>query len=400
MALPKEKLAARPKKSEALAPMIILHIIVNLSAGGAELMLKRLVLSHQDNPDYVHHVVSLRGLSTVGPQLQQIGVRVEALGWESPLGFWSAYQRLKQKICALKPDIVQTWMYHSDLVGGLAARTSGHRRILWGVRIADIGVEMGVSRATGWIRRACARLSRSVPARIVYVAESARKVHERLGYDPSKSIVIPNGYTLPPGAPNAAAAALRAGLALPADTILIGSAGRFNAQKDHRGFVAAAKRVADSDPRARFVMMGRGVDRDNAELTAWVAATGHEDRFHLLGERRDIADWLAALDIFCLHSIGEGFPNVVAEAMGAGVPCVVTDVGDAALIVEDEGLVVPPSDPEGLAKAICSLAALEPNARARLGEKGRDSIAARFSMDVIRRRYEQLYRDLVDDLDS
>lgn len=371
--------------------MRILHIIIDLTPGGAELMLKRLIASHREDLKYRHIVLSLRSLGSVGPELQAMGVEVQVLGLDGPVRLVTAMPRLVRRIRRIDPDIVQNWMYHADFLGGLAARAAGKRHVLWNVRIAEIGPEMGVSRATSLIRRACAAVSRHVPERIVYVAHSARRVHERLGYDPSKSVVIPNGYELPR---KPAHGRLRGELGLDPDIPLIGSAGRFNAQKDHRGFITAAGEVARTS-NAHFVMMGRGLTWDNEELTTWVNGTGFAHRFHLLGQRDDIADCLPDLDIFCLHSIGEGFPNVVAEAMSVALPCVVTDVGDAALLVDDTGFVVPPSDPPALAAALSRMIAIDAEERRRLGARARRRIEENFSMEAIRARYEQLYQGLL-----
>jgi glycosyltransferase involved in cell wall biosynthesis len=373
--------------------MLILHIMPDLNPGGAELMMKRLIESHLGDPRFDHRVISLRELRPLGASLQALGVEVEALGLDSMRHLPGTVWRISRRIRAARPDIVQTWMYHSDLLGGLAARMAGCRRILWGVRIADIGAEMGVPRLTRWIRSACAALSSRIPSRIVYVAESARRVHERLGYDPAKSIVIPNGYFVPAPA-DRGAAAIRRELGLDSSDLLIGSAGRFSVQKDFGAFVRACAAVAGEVPQAHFVIAGRGIDESNAELAGWIGASGHKERFHLLGHRQDMADILAGLDLFCLHSLQEGFPNVVAEAMAAGTPCVVTDVGDAALLVDDTGLVVPPADPEALAQALLAMLAKPDAERRDMGARARSRIVEHFSMEAIKARYEQLYEAL------
>ena len=375
--------------------MLILHIMPDLNPGGAELMMKRLIEAHLGDPRYQHRVISLREPRDIGPALQAQGVSVEALGLTSMRRLPGTLWRLARLIRAARPDIVQTWMYHADLFGGLAARAMGCRRILWGVRIADIGAEMGVPRLTRWIRNACARLSSRVPSKIIYVAESARRVHERLGYDPSKSIVITNGYRMPAPAPaDRGSSAIRRELGLGSSELLVGSAGRFSVQKDFGAFVRACARVAERLPLARFLIAGRGVDAANAELAGWIEESGHADRFHLLGHRTDMAECLAGLDVFCLHSLQEGFPNVVAEAMAVGIPCVVTDVGDAAALVDDTGIVVPPAEPEPLAAALLTMLGKPAGEREALGARARARIAEHFSMDAIRARYEQLYDQL------
>lgn len=372
--------------------MRILHIIIDLTSGGAELMLKRLVAAQANDPAYEHQVISLRSHATVGPMIQAAGIPVDALGMRSGRDMPRVLSRLVREIRARRPDIVQTWMYHSDLLGGLAARIAGVRHVIWGVRIADISPKMGISGATALVRGACARLSRRLPERIVYVAHSARRVHEKLGYDAAKGVVIPNGYDLPDPA---AADRLRAELGLGADALIVGSAGRFSAQKDPRSFVAAASQLAPRHGKMHFVMIGRNYTAENAELAGWIDAGGHDERFHLMGERHDLAACLAGMDIFCLHSIGEGFPNVVAEAMSVGTPCVVTDVGDAAFLVDETGSVVPPSQPDALAAAIEAMAALEPERRRELGAAARERVASHFSIEAISRQYASLYDSLL-----
>ena len=375
--------------------MLVLHIITDLSTGGAELMLERLVVHQSREGRYRHKVISLRGLGQVGPRLQAAGIEVEAMGMTGPLGLLTGFRRLVARIRGIEPDLVQTWMYHADLIGGLAARMAGRRRILWGVRVMDIMPAMGVSRSTLLARRICARLSGTVPQRILYVAESARKVHEGLGYDPTKSAVVPNGYSIPSlDSVAAARARMRSELGLADDAVLIGSAGRFSPQKGYRGFVAAAKEIAARFPQARFLILGREVTWENDELAGWVREAGLADRFHLVGEQRNVLDWLAALDVFALFSIGEGFPNVVAESMSVRVPCIVTDVGDAALLVSDTGIVIESGDLNGLTAGLERLVSAGEAERTRLGEAGRGRVEATYSLSVVAERYAKLYDEM------
>lgn len=376
--------------------MLIVHVIVDLTVGGAELMLLRLVEAHAGSQDFRHLVISLRSKGEVGRRLEALGVEVEALGMNSPLQGPAVLWRLRQRIRVLRPDIVQTWMDHANLIGGLAARWAGYRNIIWGIRMANLKAGLGVSLLTSGVRRAAALLSSRLPARIVYVAEAARQAYQKLGYDPRRAILIPNGYALPPEvAPDLDRGLLRRRLAGQAEALLIGSAGRFNAQKDHRTFVLACGLLARQVPEARFLLAGQDIDSSNRRLLEWIEEAGLADRVHLLGQLRDMADFFSALDVYCLHSVGEAFPNVVAEAMAAGVPCVVTDVGDAALLVSDTGLVVPAADPQALADALRSLLAESPRTRAERGRRARARIAEHFSIDAIKSRYERLYEEVM-----
>ena len=375
--------------------MIVLHITTGLETGGAELVLERIIMQQRRDGRFQHRVISLRTLGTVGPRLQAAGIPVEAIGMLGPIGLAWGFVRLIRRIAQIRPDVVTTWMYHADLVGGVAAWLAGSRRILWSIRISDISPALGVSRSQMWARRLSVPLSRIVPRKIHYVAESARQVHEALGYDPAKSVVVPNGYAVPPPAEAAAARSrVRAELGLGDGGILIGSAGRFSPQKGYRGFVAAAAAVARRFPQTRFLMFGRGVSWENEELAGWIRDTGLADRFHVLGERRDVLDQLAALDIFALFSLGEGFPNIVAEAMSVGTPCVVTDVGDAALLVADTGIVIKPRDVGGLTTSLERLIAAGEAERRRLGEAGRRRVETAFSLSATVESYAKLFEEV------
>jgi hypothetical protein len=160
--------------------VIILHIISGLGVGGAELMLKRLVLAQHGNTGYRHRVISLSSIGPVGQQLQELGIDVMAPGMRTPLHAPRTLLRLVRQIKAIRPTVVQTWMYHADLLGGLAARIAGSRNIVWGIRTTDVAA--GGSRATALVRKACAMLSSSVPRTIVCAAEASRRTYAGLGY--------------------------------------------------------------------------------------------------------------------------------------------------------------------------------------------------------------------------
>jgi glycosyltransferase involved in cell wall biosynthesis len=375
--------------------MRILHIIVGLNVGGAELMLKRLVESTSDTSTYRHTVVSLTELGVIGAQLRTAGIETHALGMMSAAGLPWTLVRLTRLIRRLGPDIVQTWMYHADLLGGLAARLAGKRNVIWGIRTTN--VEAGGSAATTVVMRICARLSRWVPRTIVCAAEASRRVHEKAGYDGSRMAVVSNGFDLSRlVATRDQRKALRAACGLQPDELVIGMLGRFNPAKDQGNFVKAAGRIARTRPEVRFLLVGRGLDPSNAELNGWIEETGFASRFVLLGERSDVAVCLSAMDVFCLSSRTEGFPNVVGEAMAMGVPCVVTDVGDAAMLVADTGYVVPKEDPAALAAGLEKMVELDPERRAALGEKAKRRITDGFTIESARQRFESIYKSLTE----
>ena len=158
----------------------------------------------------------------------------------------------------------------------------------------------------------------------------------------------------------------------------------------------AAAILMASHPSAHVVLCGRGVERGNGDFVALAPELIDEPRLHLLGLRSDIPRIDAALDIAVLSSVGgEAFPLAIGEAMASGVPCVVTDVGDAAVLVGDTGTVVPSSDPQRLATAIGDLLDRPLDVRRGLGAAARARVVANYELDHIVGRYEELYRELV-----
>jgi glycosyltransferase involved in cell wall biosynthesis len=152
--------------------------------------------------------------------------------------------------------------------------------------------------------------------------------------------------------------------------------------------------VAKQYINAFFLLIGPGMDTGNKLLADFISATEYSHRFVLLGERSDVPVCLAAMDIFCLSSRTEGFPNVVGEAMAMGLPCVVTDVGDAALLVAETGVVVPKEDSPALAQGISYLLTMTPEDRIQLGQTAKVRIQAMFSMKRTRERFELIYKDI------
>lgn len=369
----------------------ILHVITGLAVGGAEMALYRLILASRDS-EYTHTVIALTPEGGMRPRFVESGIKVIVLDVRhAPL---SQIWRLYRLVRALRPDIVQTWLYHADFLGGLAARLAGIRNVIWGLRTTD--VDGGCARATSLVRQLCASLSSRVPHTIVCVAEAARRSHSLIGYDAARMVVVGNGYDLSVlRASQAERNRLRAQCGFGADDIVLGTLGRFNLDKDHANFVEAAGRLARQHDRLRFLMVGKDLDAGNAELRRWIDDTGYADRFVLLGERADAPVCLSAMDIFCLSSRTEAFPNAVGEAMAMGLPCVATDVGDVAVLMADTGVLVPKANPDALAQGVAQLLALGPEYRKHMGDRARERIRATYTMTCVRQQFERIYSNVM-----
>ena len=376
--------------------MKILHIITGLNDGGAEAVLYRLCSRDELNQ---HYVACLSGTGKYSSMLEALGVLVTTLnmspGRPSPLAFIRLVRLLRRE----KPDIVQTWMYHGDLFGGLAARLAGIRSVVWGIH--NTTLEPGKSKKTTiWIAKLLAKLSWWVPARILVCAQRAMDVHEALGYSRNKMRFIPNGYDLVDFQPGLdPQGEMKASLVPDQSIPLSGTVGRFDPQKDHANLLDALVILRNRGVQFQFVLVGTGLDPSNPEIMEWIAQHGLDDYVQLLGQRDDIPSIMNALDLHVLPSAyGEAFPNVVAEAMACGTPCVVTDVGDAAYIVGETGWVVPPRDANALAGAI-GAALEEVNDVDKSNERSRHArsrIEEHFSIERMVAAYTESWRSVVE----
>ncbi len=372
----------------------VVHVIAGLETGGAEMVLYRLLAQlSTTGSDAV--VVNLQSGGPVAAQIEDLGIPV------IPLGMWrgvpdpSLVLQLARLLRRERPHVVQTWMYHSDLIGGLAARAAGSPAVAWGLHHSNLSPAF-IKRSTLLTARTCARLSRRLPTAIVCCAESTMRLHAAIGYAAERMLVIPNGFDIDLFRPDPAAReAVRREIRLPPEAKLLGLVARFHAQKDHRTFLRAAALLRQERDDLHFLLCGGDVTWDNARLVAWIDEAGIRDRCHLLGQRTDVPAIQASLDLACLSSQGgEALPLAIGEAMAAGVPCVVTDVGDSALVVGETGRVVPPGDPAALAAACRAVLDLGDAEREALGRRARRRIAERYSLRESAGRYEALYECL------
>jgi len=364
----------------------IVHIITGLNNGGAEAVLYRLVTHNFANQ---HTVISLMGMGKYGPMLREQGIKVVCLNMSRGSLTISGVIKLWCVLRNLKPDVVQTWMYHADLVGGVVARLAGIKSVFWNVRHTNLVLGES-SWATILVAKYCARLSSFVPRKIIFCAEKAVQVHSNLGYKKEKVVVIGNGYRLDLFMPS-----LEAGLRVKDELGLevapvLGMVGRFDALKDHENLLDALGALKRKGIDFKCLLVGSDINYENRQITAWIERNNLAENVLLLGQRSDIPAVMNALDLHVLSSRSEAFPNVVAEAMACGTPCVTTDVGDASLIVGDTGWVVPAQDSQLLANAIEAALAERKNKPIEWGYRRfscRERIKDNFSLDVMVEKY-------------
>ena len=374
-----------------MSSLRIVHLISGLGTGGAEMMLLKLLSRTRLDAT----VVSMTGTGTLGERVRDSGAALHTLdmasGVPDPRGIWRLAALLREE----RPHVIQTWMYHADLLGGIVGSWMHGVPVVWNIRQSDLGPG-SVKRSTRWTAVLAGRLSRRLPDRIVCCSRTALKVHADLGYAADRITLIPNGFDLDAFHPDSAArAAVRRELQIPPEAPVVGLVARFDPQKDHRNFLEAAALLHRTRPDTHFVLCGPGVNWLNAQLVTWLRSSDvPEARLRLLGDRRDVARITAAVDVATSASYGEGFPNAIGEAMACGIPAVVTDAGDSADLVAACGVVVPSRDPSALAEAWRRVLEMERETRVGWGIAARDRIAEHFSLDSIASRYDALHEEV------
>ncbi|HYO77571.1 MAG TPA: glycosyltransferase [Thermoanaerobaculia bacterium] len=375
-------------------PVRITHVINSLGVGGAEILLYRLLRTLPSH-EFQSQVISLIGTGEFTAKIEELGVPVHNIGMSSALPNPRKFGRVARAVRAFRPDVVHTWMYHANLIGGAAAKLTRRGSILWSLHASDLD-RSALKPATFAVIKACQYVSRIIPSSIVATAQSAAQLHARLGYPEEKIVWIANGSDIDQFKRDTEAREqVRRELSISPDAFVIGQFGRFNPQKDHENFVRAAGLLGERAPHARFLLCGLGVDWENTELVSWIDRHAARERFHLLGSRNDMPRLAASLDVASLSSSwGETTPLVISESMACEVPAVVTDIGDSAHLVGETGRVVPPKDPQALADAWHALAQLPAEELRALGRAARARVAENFNLTKMTARYAQLYTEL------
>lgn len=361
------------------------------------MMLYRLIKG-TDREKFQPSVISLTGDGTVSNLIRGLHIAVRSVNMQPGVPDLGAMFRVRDLLKSLEPDIIQTWMYHADLVGGVSAKLAGLGPVVWGMHHSSLSHE-GLKSTTRWVARASALLSGHVPERIVCCSEATKVAHAKFGYARNKMEVITNGFDVrdyPEGEERAKdRAAVREELGIKGDDIVFGTVGRYHPVKDIPGMLAAFGEACKGTS-ARLVLIGHGLTNANQELTSQIEGAGLKDQLILLGERDDVPRLLAGLDVFINSSYSEAFSNAIGEAMLSSLPCVVTSVGDSAWMVGDSGRTVPAANSQELATALSSLYSMRQADRERMGALARKRAVAEFSIESSVNRYQELYARVID----
>ena len=370
--------------------MNIVHILDNLDRGGAQTMLRSLVAGLSAR-HHQQHIICLSGKlnEQVVTAMRRAGASVEVIGRPRLYaleGFWHIVRELRRR----QPDLVHTELPWGDLIGRTAARLAGVRPIVSTVTARYIDkprLQLVLDRLTApWADRVAFQSAEIVPFSMKYEGVRHDQVH-----------CIPNGVEPDERDRTDAAASLRRQHGAGA-RVIIGMVARLHAQKAHADLLAAFAEIA-STYDARLWLIGDGPERD--KLTTRVRQLGIEDRVLFAGDRGDVRDWIAAMDVFVHPTYFEGLPLSVLEAMAVGKPVITSPVdGLRGLITPGvHGWLIAPGDADGLAAAIRHVIE-HPDDAARVARAGAERVLSQFSAERVVDAYDELFKSLLQPCDA
>lgn len=378
--------------------MHIVHLIGSLERGGAELFLQRLCEQlAQREPRWTQSAWTIGARGELAAGFERAGIPVRAFAMRKSLSALTGSVGLVRALHASGASVLQTWMYHADAFGIAAYATGLRTPQVWSLRQSNLSA--GVNRPeTRALMRVCAAASSTVPAAIVAGSAAALDAHRARGYRAARMPVIRNGVDTERFRPSAdLRAAARRAWGLDDRTLAIGYIARISPVKAHDVLleaVAMLARAGDALPPWRLVLIGPGVSVDGGPLATRLAALGLGTRVVAPGPTDCPERVLPAFDIAVSSSLGEGFPNGLAEAMACGVAAVATDVGDTRVLVGDTGRLVPAASAPALADALAAALRESADERAARGRAARARIERQFQEADAVEAYAALYRSL------
>lgn len=369
-------------RNEEIEGLKIVHIIPSLNSGGAEAMLYKL-LKNQASPNNSIEIVTLLSAGFYADQIRKMKYPVHELNLKTARNPFKVFLQLVKVF--RKADIIQSWMYHSDLIAFVLGKLMLRKKVIWGIRRSYLDKEY-MRVGTYYTAKICAYLSKYVDG-IISCTFVGKKNHEKFGYKNHNFIVISNGFDLEEFDECS-------NMKKTNKLLRLLNVARWEPLKDHRTLFAAAHDLKEKGFQYELLLVGSGMDKNNESLLEMICEYNIGNEVKLLGVRKDIPDLMRSSDIYISSSLSEGFPNVIGEAMASGLFCVATNAGDTKYIIDGFGAVVSIKDPIKLAEGIIRAIRMDKNDLRDIKHQARKRIEEEFSIQHIAKQYETMYQKI------
>ena len=369
--------------------MRIIYVITDLSLGGAELQLYKIAQKLRKDSDV--KVISLLSKGDLGDDLIKLGVELSVVNFRKKRFFFYNFFKLCNLILDFKPDVVHCWMYHANLIGGIASKVSKVKKIIWSIHHNNPSNEFN-SYSTILISKLGAFFSFFIPEKVICVSKDVLNTHVNFGYQEKKMVCIPNGIDILEFSKidNARQLLLKK-YNFADDVKLIGFPSRFHPVKNHEGFFASIAMIKRSNPNLdlQLILSGKNIDSNNTELITLINKYELTECVHLMGLLNDMPLFMSSIDLLVNYSYSEAFSLVLAEALACETLCISTIEGDPEHIIEGIGKYVTSGDDIGLSNTIINL--LKMDILKEIKKKGREKIITLYSLNIVLKKYKSLY---------
>lgn len=330
--------------------MKVIHVITGLGNGGAEALLLAIL---NNDPENFHVVISLTDSGYYGKAIEGLGIELHCLEMSRYPFSPRPYLKLYRLIRLIGPDVIQCWMYHANIIGGIIGKLSGNR-VVWSIHQAHADVKRNGFR-NGLVIRFGALLSYFVPNLTIYCSQLAYSEHLNIGFNKNYSFIVHNGVDTNKFKllEDKKRFLLRRKLfEIDPNILIIGMVARYTHEKDFPNLFEALSICAECELEFILVLVGKGITPNNLELMILIEKYKMTERVRLLGLQDNVPEIMAALDMHVMSSSVEGFGNVVAEAMACGTPAIGTQTGAICEMIGSLGWTVPIKNPSKLANSI------------------------------------------------
>ncbi len=373
----------------------IVHIITTLERGGAQRILSEVIKNKKHNREYQHIVISLTSEKGFTKEIENYAEKIYYLNGKNIISFPALIFQAFLLIRSLKPDIIQSWLYHADFTASFLGLFFKNIPILWTVHHASYSLKYE-SFHSKLIVYLLSKLSNYLPIKIIYCSKYSFDVHKKLGYSKSKSKIVMNGIDMNKFRPNKKLGeSFRESINIKEKEFLIGFIGRYDPNKGINCFLKTVKEIKNTkNKNIRFLICGHRMNKNNKNLVSEIKNLNLIKDVILLGEKRNMESIYNGIDLLICTSLTESFGLVAVEALACGKKVISSDLPALREIIEEENLIEPNNY---LIFAKKSINLMKKDVKQKLSEERniRDSVLKKYNIDNTVRGYYDIYKDIL-----